>query len=76
MSVRHRFFGLLRAASLLMILVTLGLLSAIITMHFVIHGAEVKVPSLKAMNGRCRQPPNSTKSGLTSPGLRPGPTEL
>jgi len=49
MSVRHRLFGILRAASLLMILVTLGLLSAIITMHFVIHGAEVKVPTLKGM---------------------------
>ena len=35
----------------------------------------MRLPSLNAMNARCRQPPNSTKSGLMSSGL-PGPTEL
>src|SRR5947209_16557476 len=49
MTVRRRLFGALRLASLVMILITLALLSAVITMHFVIHGAEVKVPSLKGM---------------------------
>lgn len=49
MTVRRRVFGLARAAMLLMVLITLGLLSAILTMHFVIHGAEVNVPSLKGM---------------------------
>ena len=41
-----RFF---RAASVLMLLVTVGLLAAITTMHFAIHGAEVQVPALKGM---------------------------
>lgn len=41
-----RFF---RVASLLMLLVVAGLLAAITTMHFAIHGAEVQVPALKAM---------------------------
>ncbi|HKF46507.1 MAG TPA: PASTA domain-containing protein [Terracidiphilus sp.] len=41
-----RFF---RAASLVMLLVLAGLLAAITTMHFAIHGAEVDVPSLKGM---------------------------
>ncbi len=36
-------------ASLLLLLVTVGLLAAITTMHFAIHGAEVQVPSLKGM---------------------------
>jgi eukaryotic-like serine/threonine-protein kinase len=36
-------------ASLLMLLVAVGLLSAITTMHFAIHGAEVQVPELKGM---------------------------
>ncbi|MGD0893734.1 MAG: PASTA domain-containing protein [Terracidiphilus sp.] len=36
-------------ASLLMLLVAIGLLSAITTMHFAIHGAEVQVPELKGM---------------------------
>jgi len=35
--------------SLLMLLVAVGLLSAIATMHFAIHGAEVEVPSLTGM---------------------------
>lgn len=38
-----------RIASLLMILVAVALLAAIVTMHFAIHGAEVRVPSLKSM---------------------------
>jgi beta-lactam-binding protein with PASTA domain len=39
----------LRIALLLMVLVAVGLLSAILTMHFAIHGAEVQVPELKGM---------------------------
>ena len=39
----------LRIASLLMLLVAVALLAAITTMHFAIHGAEVKVPVLKGM---------------------------
>ena len=38
-----------QAASLVMLLVVVALLAAITTMHFAIHGAEVQVPSLKAM---------------------------
>ena len=38
-----------QVASLVMVLVTVALLAAITTMHFVIHGAEVQVPSLKGM---------------------------
>lgn len=38
-----------RVASLLMLLVVVGLLAAITTMHFAIHGAEVQVPALKGM---------------------------
>ncbi|HWA95839.1 MAG TPA: PASTA domain-containing protein [Terracidiphilus sp.] len=41
--------GVFRTASLLMLLVAAFLLSAITTMHFAIHGAEVTVPSLKGM---------------------------
>jgi beta-lactam-binding protein with PASTA domain len=41
-----RFF---RMASVVMLLVAAALLSAITTMHFAIHGAEVKVPALKGM---------------------------
>ena len=41
-----RFF---RMASVIMLLVAAALLSAITTMHFAIHGAEVKVPALKGM---------------------------
>ena len=36
-------------ASLVMLLVTVGMLAAITTMHFAIHGAEVQVPALKGM---------------------------
>ncbi len=38
-----------QVASLLLLLVAAALLSAITTMHFAIHGAEVQVPSLKGM---------------------------
>jgi eukaryotic-like serine/threonine-protein kinase len=38
-----------RIAWLLMLLVTVGLLSAILTMQVAIHGAEVQVPALKGM---------------------------
>ncbi|MGA8088374.1 MAG: PASTA domain-containing protein [Terracidiphilus sp.] len=41
-----RFF---RMSSVVMLLVAVALLSAITTMHFAIHGAEVKIPSLKGM---------------------------
>lgn len=41
-----RFFQM---ASVIMLLVAVALLSAITTMHFAIHGAEVKVPALKGM---------------------------
>ena len=41
-----RFF---RTASVVMLLIAVALLSAIATMHFAIHGAEVKVPTLKGM---------------------------
>lgn len=41
-----RFF---RAASLVMVLIVIGLVAAIATMHFAIHGAEVEVPALKGM---------------------------
>ena len=46
---RHPLRNFFQIASLIMVLVTVGLLSAITTMHFVIHGAEVQVPSLKGM---------------------------
>jgi beta-lactam-binding protein with PASTA domain len=41
-----RFF---RMASVVMLLIAAALLSAITTMHFAIHGAEVKIPMLKGM---------------------------
>jgi beta-lactam-binding protein with PASTA domain len=41
-----RFF---RMASVVMLLIAAALLSAITTMHFAIHGAEVKIPQLKGM---------------------------
>ena len=42
-------FKLFRTASVIVLLATIALLSAITTMHFAIHGAEVQVPSLKGM---------------------------
>jgi len=41
-----RFF---RMASVVMLLIAAALLSAVTTMHFAIHGAEVKIPALKGM---------------------------
>ena len=38
-----------QVASLVMLLVAVGLLAAITTMHFAIHGAEVQVPALRGM---------------------------
>jgi eukaryotic-like serine/threonine-protein kinase len=47
--MRRTVFNLFQVASLVMLLVVVGLLSAITTMHFAIHGAEVQVPALKGM---------------------------
>jgi beta-lactam-binding protein with PASTA domain len=41
--------GFFRVASVTLLVVAVGLLAAITTMHFVIHGAEVQVPTLKGM---------------------------
>ncbi|MGB6973582.1 MAG: PASTA domain-containing protein [Terracidiphilus sp.] len=43
------FLGFFRVASLILGLVLLAMLSAMVTMHFVIHGAEVDVPALTGM---------------------------
>src|SRR5437588_862174 len=48
-SMRRPLVNFFRVASLVMILIAAGLGSAIITMKFAIHGAEVQVPSLKGM---------------------------
>jgi eukaryotic-like serine/threonine-protein kinase len=45
----HFIIKLFQVASLVMLLVAVAMLSAITTMHFAIHGAEVQVPSLKGM---------------------------
>ena len=45
----HVLRGFFQAVSLLMLLVAVAMLSAIATMHLVIHGAEVQVPDLKGM---------------------------
>ena len=47
--IRRSIVSFFQVASLLMLLVAVALLAAITTMHFAIHGAEVQVPSLKAM---------------------------
>jgi len=47
--MRRPVINFFQTASLLMVLVAIALLSAITTMHFAIHGAEVEVPSLKQM---------------------------
>ena len=49
MSLRRPLLNLFQVALLVTGLVALGLLSAITTMHFAIHGAEVQVPALKGM---------------------------
>jgi len=46
---RGFFIRFFRMASVVMLLIAAALLSAITTMHFAIHGAEVKIPSLKGM---------------------------
>ncbi|MGA3162397.1 MAG: PASTA domain-containing protein [Terracidiphilus sp.] len=43
------FVNFFQVASLVMVLVAVALLAADVTMQFAIHGAEVKVPSLKGM---------------------------
>ncbi|MGA7832164.1 MAG: PASTA domain-containing protein [Terracidiphilus sp.] len=48
MRTRH-FINFFQIGSLVMLLVAAALLAAIVTMHFVIHGAEVQVPALKGM---------------------------
>jgi beta-lactam-binding protein with PASTA domain len=47
--MRRPLINFFQVASLVMILIAAGLGAAIVTMHFAIHGAEVKVPSLKGM---------------------------
>jgi beta-lactam-binding protein with PASTA domain len=49
MSMRRPLVNLFQVMLLVMGLVAIGLLSAITTMHFAIHGAEVQVPALKGM---------------------------
>jgi eukaryotic-like serine/threonine-protein kinase len=49
MSMRRPLVNLFQVVLLVLGLVALGLLSAITTMHFAIHGAEVQVPALKGM---------------------------
>lgn len=46
---RQFLLRLFRMTAVVVALVTLALLSAIATMHFAIHGAEVQVPALKGM---------------------------
>ena len=46
---RRAVVNFFQIASLVMILIAVGLGAAILTMHFAIHGAEVQVPSLKGM---------------------------
>lgn len=49
MSMRRPLVNLFQVMLLVAGLVAIGLLSAITTMHFAIHGAEVQVPALKGM---------------------------
>jgi beta-lactam-binding protein with PASTA domain len=46
---RRFLTSLFQIGSLLLLLVVVGLLAAITTMHFAIHGAEVQIPALKGM---------------------------
>jgi eukaryotic-like serine/threonine-protein kinase len=46
---RHPIVRFFRVLSVLALLLFAGLTSAILTMHFAIHGAEVQVPALKGM---------------------------
>jgi beta-lactam-binding protein with PASTA domain len=45
----RRVVNFFQIASLVMLLIAVALLSAIATMHFAIHGAEVQVPALQGM---------------------------
>jgi len=45
----HFILRIFRMASLIILLIAVAMLSAITTMHFAIHGAEVQVPALKGM---------------------------
>ena len=47
--MRRFLVNFFQIGSLLLLLIALGLLAAITTMHFAIHGAEVQVPALKGM---------------------------
>jgi len=47
--MRRPLVNFFEIASLVMILIAVGLGAAIVTMHFAIHGSEVQVPSLKGM---------------------------
>jgi beta-lactam-binding protein with PASTA domain len=47
--MKTRVVNFFQVASLVMLLVAVALLSAIATMHFAIHGAEVQVPALQGM---------------------------
>ncbi len=46
---RRPVINFVQALSLVMALIMVALVSAILTMHFAIHGAEVQVPALKGM---------------------------
>ena len=45
----HFLIRLFRMASVVMVLVAIAMISAITTMHFAIHGAEVSIPDFKGM---------------------------
>jgi beta-lactam-binding protein with PASTA domain len=47
--MKRHVINFFQIGSLVMLLVAVALLSAIATMHFAIHGAEVQVPALKGM---------------------------
>jgi beta-lactam-binding protein with PASTA domain len=47
--MKNQVFRFFRIASQVMLLIAVALLSAITTMHFAIHGAEVQVPALGGM---------------------------
>lgn len=47
--MKHTIANFFRVASLLVLLLAVALLSALATMHFAIHGAEVDVPALNGM---------------------------
>lgn len=49
MSMGRPLVNFFQVALLVLVLLAVGLLAAVTTMHFVIHGAEVQVPALKGM---------------------------